>query len=567
VKYYVHKRVKVYSNEGKDYATIKIPIYAPKGNSKQKVINLKAVCYNLENGEIVKTKLKKEDKFEKRLTENWKEISFVIPNVKVGSVFEYAYRIDSDYYRYIPSWQLQFKIPVLHNIFDYNISQEFIYKVYYTGSIYDATTGQTGKDNWGHDSRKGGLYSQKNLPIYDEPYQPNMKDVYGRINFQLVRFVPTFKDYSSDYDALNKQLLQSDYFGKRLNNKGVLKALNLTKRTPDEAFAKDIYKRLKDKVKWNGRSGIYSDKSGKGLIKSQSEGNTEDINLTLVTALNEAGFEAAPLLTSTIGNGIPHPVFADLQRFNYVVAGVKLPQGWVILDATVPLPFGEISYKLLNGDGYIVHKTLNGWHNLKEGRRATKSIFIQATLKDNVYTEYVSIKYTKYQAYSKIAQIKEEGVEAFKKDFINDYENEISDFTVSDADYEQPLVVKFTSTKILEDEDILYLEPINYCGDKKNPFEREKRYSGLYFPYSDNEKVVYKLNVDDMWEVEPVENQRYALEGNKATFDYLFSFNDINIDVISDLALNETFYTIEEYPVLKQFFEGYTTLQNELSSK
>jgi len=193
VKYHVHKRVKVYSNEGKDYATIKIPIYTPKGDSKQKVINLKAVCYNLENGEIVKTKLKKEDKFEKRLSENYKEISFIIPNVKVGSVFEYSYRIDSDYYRYVPSWQLQFEIPVLHNIFDYNISQEFIYKVYYTGNIYDATTGQSGKNNWGHDSRKGGLYSQKNLPIYDEPYQPNMKDVYGRINFQLVRYVPTFR--------------------------------------------------------------------------------------------------------------------------------------------------------------------------------------------------------------------------------------------------------------------------------------------------------------------------------------------------------------------------------------
>jgi len=534
VDYYVHKRVKVYSNEGKDYATIEIPLYAPKGESKQTISHIKAVCYNLENGEIVETKLKKEDRFEKRLSENYKELSFVIPNVKVGSVFEYTYRIESEYYRSVPSWQLHFDIPVKHNIFEYNIVEEFLYKVYFTGNITDANTGQTGSDNWGYDSRKGGLYSQNNLPIYEEPYQPNIGDVYGKINFQLVRFIPTYKDYSSDYDALNKQLLKAEYFGMRLNNKGVLMALNLTKKTPDEAFAKQIYQRLKAKVKWNDKRGTTSDNYGKRLINGGGEGSVADINLTLVAALNEAGFEAAPIMASTRGNGIPHPVFADLQRFDYTIAGVKLADNWVALDATSVLQFGDIPYKLLNGNGYIIHKTENGWFNLKEGRKASKSIFIQATLKDEVYKENVSIKYSKYSAFSKIAQIKEEGIEAFKEDFIGDYEKEINDFEVSEANYEKPLIVKFTTTETIEDEAILYIEPINYCGSKKNPFEREKRYSSLNFPYSFGEKVIYKLTVDEVWEAEPIKSQRFALEDKK------------------------------EYPLLKQFFEGYTTLQNEL---
>jgi len=564
VEYYVHKRVKVYTNEGKDYATIEIPLYAPKGDSKQTISNIKAVCYNLENGEIVETKLKKEDRFEKRLNESYKEISFVIPNVKVGSVFEYTYRIESEYYRYVPSWQLHFDIPVKHNIFDYSIVDEFLYKVYFTGNIVDASTGKTGNDNWGFDSRKGGLYSSNNLPIYEEPYQPNIGDVYGKVNFQLVRFIPTYKDYSSDYDALNKQLLKSEYFGMRLDNRGVLKALNLTKRTSDEAFAKDILKRLKDKVKWNNRYGATSGNYGKKLINGGGEGSAADINLTLVAALKEAGFTAAPIIASTRGNGIPHPVFADLQRFDYTIAAVKLDDNWIALDATSVLPYGDIPYKLLNGDGYIVHKTENGWYNLKEGRKASNSIFIQATLKEGIYTENVSIKYSKYLAYSKISQIKEEGVEAFKEDFISDYEREINSFEVSEADYENPLIVKFTTTETIEDEDILYIEPVNYCGSKKNPFEREKRFSTLNFPYSRGEKVIYKLIIDKDWEAEPIESQRYALENEKGTFKYLFSFNGTTVDVISDFALNETFYTVEEYPLLKQFFEGYSTLQNEL---
>jgi len=31
VSYHIHKRFKVYNKDGKDYATVKIPLYAPKG--------------------------------------------------------------------------------------------------------------------------------------------------------------------------------------------------------------------------------------------------------------------------------------------------------------------------------------------------------------------------------------------------------------------------------------------------------------------------------------------------------------------------------------------------------
>jgi len=68
----------------------------------------------------------------------------------------------------------------------------------------------------------------------------------------------------------------------------------------------------------------------------------------------------------------------------------------------------------------------------------------------------------------------------------------------------------------------------------------------------------------DNWEVEPIKNQRYQIEDNKGTFNYLFADEGSIVDVVSDFALNETFYTVEEYFVLKEFFEGYTTLQNEL---
>jgi len=563
VSYHIHKRFKVYNKDGKDYATVKIPLYAPKGERSERVRGLKAICYNLENGQVVETKLKSDDKFETRKNDYYKELSFVIPNVQVGSIFEYSYEVESDIYSYIDPWQLQFDIPVAQNILEYDIDNAFHYKIYMTGNVYNIESGESAKDNWAFDSSTGLLKSEKIAPIYEEPFQPNMSDVYGKINFQLVRIVPLYKDFSSDYGAMNKTLLNSEGIGKVTQKKGMLRALNLAKRTADIDFAKEILNRLKAKVSWDNYYGKYSENNGKQLI-NKGAGSVADINLTYLMVLNEAGFLTAPIIASTRGNGLPHPVFADAKRFNYVLAGIKMPDGWVVVDAASNLPLGELKTELLNGDGYILHETLNGWHNLKSGRKSSESIFIQAQLKEGVYTESVSIKYGKYAAFSIINQIKEDGAEAFKKDFIEDFEKPITDFTVSEPDYDKPLVIKFNVSETYDSEDILYLEPISYGGMKKNPFEREQRYSNLNFPYSIGEKVIYKLSFDENWEVEPLKNQRVALEGGKAKFNFLASNTANSIDVMCDFLLKDTFYTVEEYPSIKQLFEGYSTLQNEL---
>jgi len=207
-------------------------LYDEKGGSSEILRNLKVVCYNQKEGEIIKSKLNKQDRFEKRLNDYFSEVSFVVPNVKVGSVFEYSYAIESNAYRNIKPWQLQFEIPVGYNYFKYDIEDWFVYKIYLTGNIHDSETGKTTADDWGFNSNEGEIWSYKNTPIYKEPYQPNMDDIYGKINFQLIALPFAKKDISTSYDALNKSLLQSEYFGKHLNKKGLLAALNLGKALP-----------------------------------------------------------------------------------------------------------------------------------------------------------------------------------------------------------------------------------------------------------------------------------------------------------------------------------------------
>ena len=92
----------------------------------------------------------------------------------------------------------------------------------------------------------------------------------------------------------------------------------------------------------------------KRLIKKT--GNTADINLLLVSMLNYAKLNASPILLSTRSNGIP--IFPSRNGFNYVITGVELSNGSVVLlDATnknaVP---NIIPENTLNWFGRIVRK-------------------------------------------------------------------------------------------------------------------------------------------------------------------------------------------------------------------
>jgi len=561
VDYYVHKRYKVYKSDGKKYANVKVYLYASGGSPHEIIQSLKGVCYNLENGEIVKTELEANDQHGNRINEYYNELNFVIPNVKVGSVFEFSYRKESKYHYNIEPWQLQFDIPVELNVFEYVIDNAFLYNIYLTGNISD---GQNKSDSMGYYGNSGLLKSEICYPIYPEPFQPNMNEVYGKINFQFVRDNLERRDFSTTYNALSENLITDERFGKLLKNKGVLKALDLKEKEPNLAFAEEILNQLNLKVSSNGRIGKFSYNYGIQTVK-QGEGSVADINLTYVRTLIEAGFNAAPILVSTRGNGKPHPTFADVNRFNYVIAGIKIADSWIAVDATTTLPFAALPLKLLNGNGYIVHKTENGWLNLNENRASNVSVFIKADLKQDSYTENVLLKYNKYKAYPYISYIKKNGIEKFKKYLLAQINDEITNITVSEQDYKKPFTIQFTYSQKFENKNPIYISPIKYAGLFKNPLEREIRYSSLNFDFYSTVKVAYSINYNDVWNLEQLPNHiKLVLANDKATFNYLTSKNGNTVDVVSKYKLNEICFPTNEYLVVKDFFEGMTNLNNEV---
>ena len=87
-----HKRIKILSKAGLNLAEVAIPYYAK--NKREKIIGLKAQVYNQgANGRLKEQKVSKKAIFEEDINDRWVAKKFSFPNVEVGSIVEYQYRI------------------------------------------------------------------------------------------------------------------------------------------------------------------------------------------------------------------------------------------------------------------------------------------------------------------------------------------------------------------------------------------------------------------------------------------------------------------------------------------
>ncbi|MBK7635798.1 MAG: hypothetical protein IPJ13_17085 [Saprospiraceae bacterium] len=78
--------------------------------------------------------------------------------------------------------------------------------------------------------------------------------------------------------------------------------------------------------------------SGKAYLK-EGKGDSGDINLNYIAALNHLGIPTSPVILSTRGSGTLHPFYPDFSDFNYVFALSTIGEKLYFSDATSGLPF------------------------------------------------------------------------------------------------------------------------------------------------------------------------------------------------------------------------------------
>lgn len=351
-------RIKIYKQEGFSYAESTEYLYRIPTNSEF-ISRVDGVTYNIENGKIVETKLKKDQVFENKISENTTEVKFTMPNLKPGCIIEYRYKVTSPFSQNIDEILCQYSIPL--NVLDIKISipEYYVFRPNIKGYLplnlkKYASQGKityTGFENSG--SSKAKAYKEeipyinnvyeiisRNIPsLEEEPYVTNMDNYRSSYSMELqsTKFPGgNFNNYAQSWEDVAKSIFFREDFGKELKKTGYFENelnLILSEGTSQQEKLVKILEFCKQKVKWNEKNG-FTCKTGVKEAYKLGSGNTAEVNLNLINMLNASGFDANPVLVSTQKHGIP--LFPTRDGFNYVVASVTLPNGMVLLDATDP---------------------------------------------------------------------------------------------------------------------------------------------------------------------------------------------------------------------------------------
>lgn len=585
----VHERIKIYNKEGFDYATESIRLFR-NGGTREKMMKLKANTFNLVDGKVVKTKLKKSDVFSEEVTKNITVEKFTMPNVEEGSIVEYQYSIDSPFASSIDEIPLQYDVPIKKQDVEILIPEYYTFKPIVKGYLLldPKHTVTTGKIVSTSNSSSSGIrrstsalasssfeyeikktaYTMDNVPaLTEEPYVNNMDNYRSSVNYELqyVKFPgESLKDYTSNWPSVIKSIYASDNFGKQLTYQKYFKEdLNtiLANATGNLEKVGGVFFHVQKHMNWNGFYGYFAENGVRKAYKERS-GNVADINLMLVSMLKAAGIKANPVLISTRNNGIP--LFPTREGFNYVIAMVRMDEGVIFLDATDKYTGPNLlPIRALNWYGRVVSDT---------GNSETVSVF-PAKPSPMIHTMNIDLgadgeitgkyrashlNYNAYRYRSNAGQIAEE-------DYLTRLENEkggleISNYSVKNkAHIGKPIIESYDFSMDAQADvigDKIYFNPLFYNTLKENPFKLEERHYPIDFAFPWQERYTMNITIPDGYKVlSKPEPSNLGMGEKMGGFTYKILEDGNKLRVIVDVKVNLPSIPAQYYPQVRELYK------------
>ena len=583
-------RIKIYKKEGLKWANYKLPyrIGYEKLND-DRVEFSDGVTYNLENGNVVATKLKGEGIFKTSVNKYWKEAAIALPNVKVGSIIEFKYIVKSENIVEFPDFNFQYEIPVNYSECVTEIPGFFVYKAVTKGGVKIETESKVGNGSLSfanqYDQTRtesvsfnqvNSKYIVKNIAaLKDEPFVDNIQNYRISIFHELEKtqfYQEPVKDYSKTWEGVAKTIYEDKDFGAELKERQYVDQ-DLAKILKNEASETEkmevIFKFVQNKMNWNTQKGYYTDK---GVKKAYIDGtgNTAEINFILMAMLNRAGIKAEPVLISTKEHGIP--VYPSRTVFNYVLAAAEIEGKRILLDATnkltapniLPLYTLNWTGRLIRQDGTSEEIILNPTFLSKK----TLNMMVSVDEKGKLSGKY-RVNNTDYEAFTfreKYAGVNQQNyLEKVENDFLG---MQISEYTIeNNKDLSKPIIENFTFTADNQSEiigDKIYLNPLLFFTPTKNPFVLENRNLPIYFGYPTQFKYNLNITIPDGYVVETLPKPINLSTGeNVGSFTFNITVTNNTIQVVINKELKSVMVSADFYDTLKVFCKQMIDKLNE----
>ncbi len=581
----VQTRIKVLKPEGMEWANISIPYTFNTTNNdiyKDVVSKINASAFNMENGKMVETKMKSNLVFRERINEDDMVVKFAVPQVKVGTVFEYEYTIQTDNIYHIPTWYAQTEIPTFYTQCDVLLPEMFNYSVEVTGEAPIESTQKSENQNFmlsngdvvRSNSKHYTFVGRELAGLKDENYVWCVNDYLSKVTFDLnsVHIGNKFESFNTTWERINALLLEHEEFGQKLSSSTPLKdemaALKLEDMEGAEQKVMAIYQLLMNRVKWNGEYSLFG--KGNRAVLKDGTGSNADINFILINMLNSAGFKAFPIVVRTRDKGrlpLTHPSVSKLITF---VVGVEFDGKVHVLDASAKLGYLDVvSPHLMVERGRSVVKGGGDWIDLTPMCQGKETIRLAATITadgkatgERVHKSTGECSYyfkTEYARLTDSVSVKEKRA--------NDLNATIQDLRVEGIDSCSPEVIETIQfeKEIQTAGNMIYVSPFVFPIYKENPFKQEKRILPIEKPWFVAEDFKVSLTIPDGYEIESVpKNLHVQTPDGKVSCQMLFMANGNIVNAIYKYHCNAIFFQAEEYESLRELFEHILAKNNEM---
>lgn len=581
--------LKILTQDGTDKATFeiitnKLPISGISGYIEEKIQSLDGEVFNMVNGKVQKTKLDRKYIVYEDIDPRTRRAKITLPGVVAGSVVQFKYTIYSDLYFYIPEWRVQREIPVLYSSIYLSLPEYFKFNLRSKGYESISVNEKKGAIHFTDLPGLSGVTREikivgKNIPpIKDDKFLFCVDDFSTAVNFELSAIdIPSMpiQNYSTTWASIEKNLLESDSFGRwlKFKNPFPVEVAKITSSTADkrEQVAL-IYDLLKDKITWNNSFRLYVNDLKESLKKGS--GNNAQFNFILMSMLRDAGFTVKPILVSprTMGR---FPIGApSLDNVNSFIVAVQIDDGTIYIDGS-STQLGD--YNLLPA---ILHADQAWFMGNGQGERGFMGKLNNMGLSSINCTLNVSfepnniMKVTEQtravgQDASKLKQqiTKQKSKEEYQKVLEKENGITIDSLTLSGLDRPGHGVTRAMtfSYRPRTEGDRIYFNPLIFKHISENPFTEEERKMPIEFEYPYFFRASIAITLPDGYEVDDLP-EGAILASTSQKMKLIFSIIEIDkrsIQVNYNFILNETLFPHTLYPELKSLWENVAKLNNQ----
>lgn len=578
--------VKVYKKKGLSYGLFKIRL-SKSGSLEENVSKIKGYTYSIKNDEIVAHKLTKENIFKEETSKHVNTISVSLPEVVEGVIVEISYTKTSPFNISLPSLYIQEYIPVILKTAKITIPEYYIFNTQSRGgnqinfkqstssnsfAYRSSTTGETHQIDY--TSNVYHIKAQNVEAIKTEPYVDNILNYTSTVQFFLKSIEYPYSpitNYAYTWtDVLNK-IVKKSSFKKELEKKNYYKneLRKILSTTPSKnEKIKQIYEFVKNKIKWNKE---YTPTAYGGVTKAfeKNIGNSGQINMVLLSMLKNAGFKVRPIFITTQDKR--KDLFPNYNAFNHFIVEITNDDiSKTYLDATYKKGIPNIlSQDVLKGKamflstaGKAVNLNIKPKKISEEITLLNYQINSDHTINGNcnaIFKDYKAMNYrrnNKKNIEKLITQKKEQNI----LDSVTNVKRE------NYKDLYTPIKESFDfqdSKQITSIDNEIYFNPLIFTQKKNNPFKQNTRKYPLNFSYPINERKLITITIPEGYKPLELPKKMSLSIPNKASFIYNSTYSNGKLQLMINLKMQETFYSVTDYPFLKQFIDQVYNKQSE----